>query len=66
MVTFSSDIPYNEALRVGREQDTLMENIMSLPEVIADWTSESSQQAIRAVMNDRPDVAITSGSPLHR
>lgn len=66
MVTFSSDIPYNEALRVGREQDALMEHIMSLPEVIADWTSESSQQVIRAVMNARPDVSITSGSPLHR
>lgn len=66
MVTFSSDIPYNEALRVGREQDALMEHIMSLPEVIDDWTSESSQRAIRDVMNSRPDVSITSGSPLHR
>lgn len=66
MVTFSSDIPYNEALRVGREQDALMEHIMAIPEVIEDWTSESSQQAIRAVMNARPDVSITSGSPLHR
>ncbi len=66
MVTFSSDIPYNEALRVGREQDALMEQIMSIPDVITDWTSEPSQQAIRAVMVSRPDVAITSGSPRQR
>lgn len=66
MVTFSSDIPYNEALRVGREQDALMEHIMSIPDVITDWTSETSQQAIRAVLSSRPDVAIASGSPAQR
>lgn len=66
MVTFSSDIPYNEALRIGREQDVLMEQIMSIPAVIEDWTSDSARAAIRQVMESRPDMEIRSGSPLHR
>ncbi|MEY3385587.1 MAG: hypothetical protein RIR53_398 [Bacteroidota bacterium] len=66
MVTFSSDIPYNEALRIGREQDVLMEQIMALPSVIADWTSAEAQADIRAVMEARPDIVIASGSPLYR
>lgn len=66
MVTFSSDIPYNEALRVGREQDDLMEQIMSVPEVISDWTSDASLATIRKIMESRPDITLASGSPLHR
>lgn len=66
MVTFSSDIPYNEALRVGREQDVLMEQIMSIPAVIADWTSDAARAEIRSVMTSRPDVIIASGSPPQR
>lgn len=63
MVVFSSDIPYNEALRIGREQDKLMAEIMAIPEVALDWTSEESAKAIMRVMDARPDVQITSGSP---
>lgn len=63
MVVFSSDIPYNEALRIGREQDTLMAEIMSIPAVASDWTSEAAAQAITKVMDARPDITIASGSP---
>lgn len=64
MVTFSAHIPYNEALRIGREQDVLMEQIMSIPSVINDWTSDEARQAIRDIMESRPDIAIASGSPV--
>jgi len=63
MVTFSAHIPYNEALRIGKEQDVLMEDIMSIPEVLNDWTSDEAVQAIRKVMESRPDITIASGSP---
>jgi kynurenine 3-monooxygenase len=63
MVTFSAHIPYNEALRIGREQDVLMEEIMSIPAVISDWTSDEGITAIRSVMERRADIAIASGSP---
>jgi hypothetical protein len=63
MVTFSSDIPYNEARRIGLEQDVLMEELMSIPAVIADWTSDEAKDAMRAVMTQRAPVVIASGSP---
>ena len=63
MVTFSSDIPYNEAKRIGAEQDVLMESLMNIPSVIEDWTSDAAKAAIRAVMDARPDITIASGSP---
>jgi kynurenine 3-monooxygenase len=63
LVTFSSDVPYNEAQRIGREQDVLMEHLMSIESVIADWTSDGAKEAMTAVMKDRPDIVIASGSP---
>jgi kynurenine 3-monooxygenase len=63
MVTFSSDIPYNEAKRIGAEQDVLMESLMNIPSVIEDWTSDAAKAAIRGVMDARPDITIASGSP---
>lgn len=40
MVTFSPDIPYSEALRVGDEQNKVMEKIMALPNIEDDWDKE--------------------------
>jgi len=37
MVTFSPDVPYSEALRVGDEQNKVMEKIMGLPNIEDDW-----------------------------
>jgi kynurenine 3-monooxygenase len=37
MVTFSPEVPYSEALRVGDEQKRVMDQIMQLPEIERDW-----------------------------
>jgi len=63
MVTFSSDVPYNEALRVNREQTTLMDALRAIPEVAADWTTPASKKAIDAVMATRDVIEFASGSP---
>jgi kynurenine 3-monooxygenase len=40
MVTFSPDVPYSEALRVGDEQNKVMEKIMALPGIENDWDEQ--------------------------
>jgi kynurenine 3-monooxygenase len=40
MVTFSPDVPYSEALRIGNEQNRVMEKIMGLPNIEADWDQQ--------------------------
>ncbi len=37
MVTFSPDIPYSQALAVGDMQKAIMDEIMALPNIEADW-----------------------------
>jgi kynurenine 3-monooxygenase len=40
MVTFSPEIPYSEALRVGDAQNKVMEQIMALPDIENEWDQE--------------------------
>ncbi|MDJ0709035.1 MAG: NAD(P)/FAD-dependent oxidoreductase [Woeseiaceae bacterium] len=40
MVTFSPEVPYSEALRVGDEQNGVMEKIMALPDIEKDWDEQ--------------------------
>jgi len=40
MVTFSPDVPYAEALRIGDEQNRMMEIIMGLPNIEDDWDEQ--------------------------
>jgi len=40
LVTFSPEVPYKEALRIGDEQNTVMEKIMALPNIEEDWDGE--------------------------
>jgi len=40
MVTFSPEVPYSEALRMGDEQNMVMEKIMALPNIEDDWDKE--------------------------
>jgi kynurenine 3-monooxygenase len=40
MVTFSPDVPYSEALRVGDEQKKVMDKIMSMPKIEDDWDEQ--------------------------
>jgi kynurenine 3-monooxygenase len=41
MVTFSPDVPYSEALRIGDEQNKIMEKIMALPKIEDDWDKQT-------------------------
>ena len=40
MVTFSPEVPYSEALRVGDEQKRAMDQIMQLPAIERDWNEQ--------------------------
>jgi kynurenine 3-monooxygenase len=40
MVTFSPDIPYSEALRIGDEQNTIMQKVMAMPNIEDDWDKQ--------------------------
>jgi len=40
MVTFSPDVPYAEALRIGDEQNKVMERIMVMPNIEDDWDKQ--------------------------
>jgi kynurenine 3-monooxygenase len=40
MVTFSPEVPYAEALRVGDEQKSVMDKIMRLPDIEKDWDEQ--------------------------
>jgi kynurenine 3-monooxygenase len=41
MVTFSPDVPYAEALRIGDEQNRIMEIIMALPNIEDNWDEQA-------------------------
>ena len=40
MVTFSPEVPYSEALRVGDEQKEVMDKVMALPNIEEDWDKQ--------------------------
>jgi len=40
MVTFSPEVPYAEALRVGDEQKAVMDKIMQLPDIEKNWDEQ--------------------------
>lgn len=40
MVTFSPDLPYAEALRIGDAQRSIMDKIMQLPDIERDWDEQ--------------------------
>ncbi len=63
MVTFSSDVPYNEAQRVSKDQTLLMDSLLRIPSVVADWTSEEAKKDIDAIMSNRSPIVFASGSP---
>lgn len=64
LVTFSPDVPYAEALRVGKEQDALMARIMeAIPDVETQWDSPAGSATIDAIMQERPPLVFASGLP---
>lgn len=48
LVTFSPDVPYSEALRRGRENDTLMDAILAIPGVHDRWDDEDVRSAVQS------------------
>jgi len=46
MVTFSPDIRYSEALREGKRQESIMQKVMSLPNIEANWNSPEVEKLI--------------------
>lgn len=40
MVTFSPDVPYSQALRIGDAQNKVMERIMAIPNIEDDWDKQ--------------------------
>ncbi len=40
LVTFSPEVPYSEALRIGDEQNAVMDRIMAMPDIEKDWDQE--------------------------
>ena len=53
MVTFSPEVPYSEALRVGDEQNRVMEKIMQLPNIENDWDQQSILDQLHELASER-------------
>jgi len=49
MVTFSPEIPYAEALRVGDAQNRVMDRIMALPDIEDEWDGEEVMSRLHAL-----------------
>ncbi|MCH9694541.1 MAG: FAD-dependent monooxygenase [Gammaproteobacteria bacterium] len=47
MVTFSPDVPYAEALRVGDEQKEIMDKIMQMPNIEENWDGQAVMDELR-------------------
>jgi kynurenine 3-monooxygenase len=52
MVTFSPEIPYSEALRVGDAQNGIMEKIMALPDIEHEWDQEHVMRRLHALATE--------------
>ena len=52
MVTFSPDVPYSEALRVGDEQNMVMDKIMGLPNIEDDWDKPQIMDQLLKLASD--------------
>lgn len=50
MVTFSPEVPYAEALRIGDEQNSIMEKIMGLPDIEKDWDRQYVLERLRELV----------------
>ena len=49
MVTFSPDIPYAEALRIGDEQNRVMDIIMGLPNIEENWDDQEIMEQLHGL-----------------
>ena len=52
MVTFSPEVPYSEALRVGDEQKRVMDKIMQLPGIENDWDKQHVMDQLHSLATE--------------
>lgn len=52
MVTFSPNVPYSEALRIGDEQNRIMEKIMALPNIENVWDKQPVMDRLLGLATD--------------
>ena len=52
MVTFSPEVPYSEALRMGDEQNMVMEKIMALPNIEDDWDKQYVMDQLLSLVSE--------------
>jgi len=65
LVTFSKDIPYSEAVRVGAEQDVIMEKLMADPIIYEQWDSDAAWPKIEEAMSGRGELSFAAVSPVN-
>ena len=56
MVTFSPDIPYSEALRIGDVQNAVMERIMTIPDIENDWDQPFVMDRLLDLISEFPET----------
>ena len=63
LVTFSANVPYSEAERIGAKQDEIMEELMAYKEVYENYKSPKSKEIIRATLSRMKPLKIAPISP---
>jgi kynurenine 3-monooxygenase len=51
MVTYSPQIRYSEALRIGNKQEAIMQSVMAMDNIEQSWNSEAVENKILAALN---------------
>ena len=51
LVTFSPEVPYSEALRMGDEQKAIMDQVMASPTIEDDWDKPETMECLHALAN---------------
>ena len=53
MVTFSPEVPYAEALRVGDEQEAIMDRVMQMPGIERRWEDQDVMERLHDLATER-------------
>lgn len=64
MVTFAPDVPYSEARRVARENDVLLDMLVSHPVLQTDWETNEVQALLQQTVGTRKPIAFKPIGPL--
>jgi len=52
MVTFSPDVPYSEALRMGDQQNAVMQKIMAMPNIDNEWDEQHVMEQLHRLATE--------------